>query len=84
MELIKNVYWHDVEYNNSEVHVDNVKCQEIEAQWDDYDIIHKVDFLYVVLNKSNSVCCLRYIKKNTYNRAFCSVKFWLSPGCLFV
>ena len=43
MELIKNKYWRDVEFNNSEVVVDYIKCKEKAIPWDDYDILHKVN-----------------------------------------
>ena len=44
MKMIKNWYWQDVIFNNSEVRVDYVSCKDKPSPWDDYDAMYKVSF----------------------------------------
>ena len=42
MNLIKDDYWTDTTFNNSEVRVSVQPCKEKETPYDDYKVVHKV------------------------------------------
>ena len=47
MSMIKNEYWKDLTFNNSEVRVDIINSLSNEAPNDDYALTHKVNAVFM-------------------------------------